>query len=160
MCDCWGCRTGNGHGKEQPADWVPGASPLISAVDRAAWVEAASGEMPEQLDVTYVVLAYEVHIKTLESENERLERIVRTVHGKTCNCGVCSKPDPLVAERDALRKYAAGVITAGFNRYGMNMDRPRAYESNGEPSGDGSLIRSINCLRGLLDTVTPTDDPL
>lgn len=97
MCDCWGCRTGNGHGATEPKPITVGAT----ADDRKAWVECAAGQFPDQLDVTQIVPAYEAIIKALEAALSK------------------ALTDWVVVgnERDALAAQVAALQSAGDRLY-------------------------------------------
>lgn len=106
MCDCWGCRTGNGHGATPPEGWTPGAEPSpdelrpASDSDMAAWVEAAKA-WPDQLDIAYIVAATDLRIRQDGAELELLRfalrsmRIYRNAEGYVA--GVLGGPDPSMA---------------------------------------------------------------
>jgi hypothetical protein len=73
MCDCWGCRTGNGHGATPPEGWTPDAEASPGEIQPAsdaelvAWVDAAKA-WPDQLDIAYIVTATDLRIKADAAE--------------------------------------------------------------------------------------------
>jgi hypothetical protein len=89
MCNCWGCRTGNGHGATPPEGWTPAAevSPgeiqPASDAEMVAWVDAAK-TWPDQLDIAYIVTATDLRIRQDAAELAKFRADLAAAAGECC----------------------------------------------------------------------------